>query len=95
MKIKIYKIETTETFMADEMGTSFSLEPWGTDTSYYRGGDDGGIEYVLPEGFEVAEDQCGEECIYKGDTHCSLCANKHGNPMIVDNNGVEIWLKKA
>lgn len=55
-----------------EQGEGFSLQPWGRNTPYYQGYDDGGKEYLLPAGFEVAETQFGEKAIYHGNDYCEL-----------------------
>lgn len=95
-KVTIYKNTCTKAFMMSEQGTGFSLSPWGEDTAEYEGYDDGGQEYLLPEGFTVAESKGGTMEIYdeKG-KHCTLFKAKNGGPAIIAGDGREVWLKKA
>lgn len=91
--ITIYTITVSEAFRADETGTRFSLEPWGQSTAYYRGGDDGGELYELPEGYTVAEDQTGSLSIYDaGNNPVSLVGQTH--PALADNPDYPRRLKK-
>ena len=94
--VKLYKVECTKGFYADETGNGYSLTPWGENTEVYEGGDDGGADYLLPFDFEVAESNSGSPEIYdeKG-SHCTLSKNETGCPMLICSAGREIWLKKS
>ena len=41
-------------------------------------------EYVLPDGYEVAERADGALAIYKGEERCLLSSDKDDNPVILD-----------
>ena len=51
--ITIYKIWQFEGLTLGETGARFALTPWGSNTRELKGEDDGGNEYILPDGFYV------------------------------------------
>jgi len=53
--IKIYNIWCYTAMMIAETGSRYSLEPWGNNIPDYKGEDDGGHEYVLPDYIEQGE----------------------------------------
>ena len=67
--VKIYAINCYQAPRMDETGKRYSLEPWGNDTDVYKGEDDGGNPYILPDGYEVAASEDGPLCIYDRDEH--------------------------
>lgn len=69
--------------MADEQGTGFSLRPWGENTNQYTGSDDGGKEYYLPEGYELAETQDGEKEIFHGNVCCRIKLHSSVIPQLI------------
>jgi hypothetical protein len=81
-QIRIYKVSCDEAYMMDEVGEGYSLSPWGEDTPYYAGGDDGGTDYALPRGVEVGQMVSGETALYEGDFHCSIVEH-NGQPAII------------
>ena len=92
-KVKIYKITVTKGYQMSEQGTHFSLKPWEGNNIDYEGFDDGGNEYNLPEGFELAKTIDGTPSIYKNNNYYSL-TKFYNNPMIT--NGFDtIVLKKS
>jgi len=91
--VRIYKINCTRAFMVSEQGGGYSLTPWGKNTPYYQGSDDGGREYVLPEKFVVAETKYTEKMIYQDDLACPLY-KKYGQPAIVGFDGAEYILRR-
>lgn len=94
--VKLYLIKQYEAFSIHAIGERFSLMPWGENTIYDKGYDDGGKEYYLPEGYEVSEDATGYPHIYYGNTCCELAYN-NGYPVILNPkfyNGY-VGLKKA
>jgi hypothetical protein len=91
-QIKIYKITCTKGYQASECGTSFSLRPWGKDTAYYEGHDDGGVMYDLPEGFELAETIDDTPAIYKGNEHYDL-TSYFKSPMITNGDETIVLTK--
>lgn len=93
--VKLFKVTCTKAYEISGQGTRFSLAPWGKDTFYYEGYDDGGADYILPEGYTVAETVCGDLSIYdKRNWHCPICSAKN-TPFIYDDFGNEIYLKKV
>lgn len=62
--VTIYRVHREGTYSMYEQGESYSLEPWGDDTSYYEGWDDGGQKYMLPEGCTVGKLISGEKMIF-------------------------------
>lgn len=92
--VKIYEHTRTETYMMREQGTGYSLYPYGKETRYYKGYDDGGQEYIIPEGFTVTEGQ--DEQLHFYDNRGNYCelTSRYGKPAIVTDDGYLI-LKKA
>lgn len=85
--VKLYKITCTKAFVASaELGSGFSLTPWGNDTEYYEGYDDGGKDYILPDGYEVAKSNGGTMEIYKGDVCCSIKSHSCRRPQLVSDS---------
>ena len=98
--VKIYQITRTKAYMMGEQGTGYALHPWGNDTDQYHGYDDGGVDYVIPNGYHIAEDMSGSRHIYPiGENYpCELVMNKDGIPTITANKYPGygyITLKKA
>lgn len=82
--VKLYKVTCTKAYMMSEQGCGYSLIPWGSDTSYYEGYDDGGKEYALPDGYKIGESDAGDLAIYDADNkHCDIVTHKSGFPQIV------------
>lgn len=82
--VKIYKVERTRAYQMAELGAGYSLRPWGNNTPYYDGDDDGGQEYVLPDGYEVAMSGVGTEEIYdRSGRCCAIVAHSSGRPQLV------------
>jgi hypothetical protein len=92
-KVTIYKVTCDQGYMMSDAGTGYSLDPWGKDTAYFHGSDDGGVEYELPLGYEVAQMKFGGLGIYRRNQHVDLCSHK-GKPALADTNP-PTWLKKA
>lgn len=62
--VKLYKITRTKTYMMSEQGESISLYPAGESTSEYESYDDGGKDYILPDGYELGENTDGVKMIF-------------------------------
>ena len=96
--VKIYGITCYQAPQMYATGERVSLAPWGKNVPGYQGEDDGGTDYILPEGYHVAEDNSGTKRIYPvGENFpCELLRNKDGIPTItaVTYPGY-ITLKKA
>lgn len=82
--VKIYRIYCHNAPEMYATGERLSLEPWGKNTPDYQGEDDGGTEYILPDGYHVSEDRAGTPHIYPvGEScPCGLSINKGGIPTI-------------
>lgn len=89
---KIYKITITKAYMMSEQGEGYSLRPWGNNTDYYEGYDDGGKYYELPEGYEVAECVTGDLQIYDTSNQYCTITKKFNSPCL--NNTVMLKLAK-
>jgi hypothetical protein len=87
MKIKLYKNTQTRAYMMDELFTGqWALDPYYSASPEYEGHVDEEAEFVLPDGYEVAEDKTGGLQIYKGPECCYLQTGKEGEPWIVSND---------
>ncbi|MEG0374647.1 MAG: hypothetical protein RR547_07020 [Raoultibacter sp.] len=53
MKVTLYKIDCYEAIHMSATGTYYSLNPWPGNGPGAQGGDDGGVEYALPDGYTV------------------------------------------
>jgi hypothetical protein len=86
----IYKRTITKAWQMTEQGDHYSLEPWGDDTRQYKGFDDGGKEYQLPDGYKVARDNYGDITIWTdAGAPCTIFADKRGLPALstITGNG--------
>jgi hypothetical protein len=83
--VKIYKVTCTKAVMMDEQGSGFSLYPWGNNTDRYEGYDDGGLEYVLPDGFHLGTGGDGSKYIYPDgeDMPASMVTHSSGRPQLI------------
>lgn len=81
--VKIYLVTCAKAYSMSEQGSGFSLHPWGSNTDYYEGYDDGGKEYILPEGFRVGMSVGEGLQIYREQECCSLVTHSSGRPQIV------------
>jgi len=76
--VTLYKVEVTKAYQMREEGTHYSLEPWGDNTAYYEGTDDGGKEYALPDDgarWELANDKMGCPQLWRDDIHVSITSH--------------------
>lgn len=64
-KATIYTITITRASENEEPGTYYSLNPWGANSLYYEGYDDGGKVFSLPKGIAVGRDKNGERILYE------------------------------
>ena len=82
--VKIYGITCYQAPQMAATGSRFSLEPWGNNTRDYQGEDDGGADYILPDGYHVAEDNNGTKHIYPVSANypCEITTSKDGLPTI-------------
>ena len=86
-RVTIFKITVTKAYVASmELGSHFSLSPWGSDTDHYEGYDDGGKQYALPEGFSVAESNSGSFEFYGPDGDHYAMATVGNHPMITNGH---------
>lgn len=85
-KVTLYKVTCENGYMMNEQGTNFSLTPWGNDTAHYQGYDDGGKEYFLPDGYDLAETKDGSKEIFHGDIACQIIVHSSGRPQLISNS---------
>ena len=96
--VTLYKVTTTKAYMMSELGSGYSLKPWGNDTTYYEGYDDGGRQYVLPDDYYLGETKYGEPMIYRrDDENYIIITTVNGRPALIDTRMGErpIMLKNA
>ena len=86
-KVTLYKVTITKAYIASmELGSHFSLSPWGMDTAEYGGYDDGGKEYEMPNDFCVAESNGGSLEFYGPDGIHFALATVGNHPMITNGH---------
>jgi hypothetical protein len=92
--VKIYKVTITKGYMMREQGEGFSLNPWNGNNVDYEGFDDGGKEYILPEGYEIATGNDEQQHIYDANgNYCELV--KYNNcPAIITDSQYPLILKE-
>lgn len=92
---RIYTVSCYKAYEAYATGTRYSLHPWGHNTPDYEGEDDGGVDYLLPDGYEVAESISGSLYIYDSEGGaCALAETKDGLPAILTPNGGYVTLRR-
>ena len=64
-KATIYTITVTKAHESSDQGTFFSLDPWGANSLYYEGYDDGGKDFQLPDGIAVGRNRDGVRILYE------------------------------
>ena len=90
-KVKIYKRKCVKSVLMSDQGEAYSLEPWGDDTMMIQGYDDGGKDYLLPDGYKLSKTQYGELAIYHSGVYCDIIMHKaSGWPQLVSNDTYEM-----
>lgn len=93
--IKIYAITQTNAFMMAECGSGYSLKPYFSNSLYYKGYDDGGSDYIIPDGYTVAEANDGSLYFYdKNNNYCELVSYNNCPALITKDNYYPLNLKK-
>lgn len=83
--VRIFKIICYDSPDPEQVGESCSLLPWDGDMPGLRGQDDGGTEYVLPQGYSVKADESGVPAVFAGgNLRCGLLLH-NGRPILVDS----------
>lgn len=83
--VRIYKITCYDSLNSKQSEESCSLLPWGGDMYGRRGQDDGGTDYVLPEGYSMKADESGAPALFGGGgLRCDLILH-NGQPILVDS----------
>lgn len=82
--VKIFLITCTEAPTFGSTGEIFSLSPWGKNTRNYKGFDDGGKTYILPDDYSLAQHESGNLYIRNKNSFCCYLINYFGIPCIVD-----------
>lgn len=91
--VKIYKVKCVRSPFIHEQGTWLDLYPWRGDDTEYIGYDDGGTDYILPEGYDVRLNNTDMKMIYNSDSMPCAIINHYGSPALAINNDT-ILLKK-
>lgn len=82
--VTIYKIRCFAALDPEQEGESCSLLPWDDSSPDCRGEDDGGREYVLPEGYKQGRTEEGFPVVFgKEGGACELVLH-NGCPLLVD-----------
>ena len=80
----IYRVTTTMGYQMGECGTNYRLDPWGDNTQWYEGYDDGGREYRLPEGYRVVTTALDDRIIVdQRGREADLCTGQNGPEILV------------
>lgn len=51
------------------------------------------VTVELPDGFEVAENQCGEKFVYRGDQQYEVSTDKNEDPVIIDHTNRGAYIR--
>ena len=81
--IKLYRCYQYEAIRIDQTGEYFSLTPYGNNTLYFKGYDDGGKEYILPEGYSIGETYYGDTAIFDKDNYYVHLCVKDDSPALI------------
>lgn len=81
--VKLYKITITGGFLQADDGVRYSYTPWAGNNSCYKGYDDGGADYVLPDGYTVDTSVDGTPMIFDPDGRGVMLDVWHGQPAIL------------
>jgi len=81
-QVRIYKIICTETNESRKQRDYYSLQPWEGSPEKTDCFDDGGKEYILPDGYRVARDTDNAAHIYHDDSPCELSIHSSGRPQL-------------
>ncbi len=90
--VTIYTINCYSAENPEEEGTSCSLLPWDGRIPGRRGQDDGGREYVLPDGYSMgAEEETLAPAVLGPQGPCSLLLHD-GRPLLIDEQKRQAFL---
>lgn len=93
---KIYHIWRDRGIHVGETGEGWDVRPYGNNTGMLNGTDDGGQDYILPDGYSVGQDCDGVPHLYSDkDSMPVMLVNNGGHPVIVTESGGYITLKRA
>jgi len=93
MSTVLYKTNQTKAYRMDEQGEGFSLTPYSSNSPYYEGHDDGGKDYILPDGYSVGTLADNEPAIFDDNNNYCILSIKFGNPILLSDKSA--MLKKA
>lgn len=94
-KATIYEVTCSKAYLIDETGTRWALRPWGENTEAYEGWDNGGCEYLLPDGFSFGKDRMGVPHVYDHDGYPMPIVGKDSPTLIEPSTGRHFALEKA
>ena len=81
--VTIYKINCYASLDPARVGESCSLLPWDDSDPGCRGTDDGGRDYVLPEGY-ACRTESGAPAVFSAEGVCCEVLLHNGTPLLVD-----------
>ena len=90
----IHKTEDSNNKVKKEKITeNYSFTPW-IPGGFYQGHDDGGVEYILPEGYYIGTDQYDEKVLRNKDGKRKAIRMKEGKPIFKDGTMIYILEEK-
>lgn len=92
--VKIYKIYCNKSFGMLKRDTWYCLEPWSGNTSDYDGSDDGGKDYIIPDGFTVSKGNDNMLHFYDSNNNYCKLTTEFGKPAIMIGTSFKV-LKMA
>lgn len=93
--ITIYTVTCMTAYQIGETGTRYSLGPWGHNTLYYEGYDDGGVRYMLPDGYRLCTSHLDGPWIADSKGQEVYLTDLHDEPALVTGFDSIIRLSKA
>lgn len=89
--ITVYKIRCFSAPEPELEGERCSLLPWQNPTGF-RGGDDGGREYILPEHYGTGASSGGDPAVFSEEgSPCRLMLH-NGRPLLIDSGKRRAYL---
>jgi len=91
--VKLYKTNQTKAYRMDEQGEGFSLTPYSSNSPYYEGYDDGGKDYILPDGYSIGTLAGDEPAIFDDNNNYCILSIKYNSPILLSDKSA--MLKKV
>jgi hypothetical protein len=82
-KAIIYTITVSKACENSAQETFYSLNPWGANSLFYEGYDDGGKAFALPDGIAVGRGPDGDRILYEKNSGRSVeIDSRNGSPVL-------------